>query len=65
MVVIKSFITEVFYDNFKPIFVYLNEGEKVCKCYSSLKLMVKAHLDAGFFTIFLLDMLHLNHSIDI
>ena len=65
MVVIKSFITEVFYDHFKPIFTYLNEGEKVCECYSRLKLMVEAHLHVGFSQLVLLDMLQLNHSINI
>ena len=32
--------------------LYLNEGNKVRKCYSCLKMMTQAHLYVVFFTIF-------------
>ena len=41
-----------FYDCFKLIYAYLNEGNKVCECYSCLKMVIQAHLHVGFFTIF-------------
>ena len=31
---------------------YLNEGDKVCVCYSCLKMVKQAHLYVGFATIF-------------
>ena len=37
---------------FRIIYAYLNEGDKVCECYSCLKMMIQAHLYVGFFTIF-------------
>ena len=40
------------YDCFKLIYAYLNEGDKVCEYYSCLKMIVQAHLDVGFSTIF-------------
>ena len=30
----------VLYDCFKLFYVYLNEGDKVCKCYGCLKMMI-------------------------
>ena len=29
----------------------MNKGDKVCECYSCLKMIVQAHLHVGFFTI--------------
>ena len=52
MILIKSFVTGVLYDYFRLIYAYLNEGDKVRKCYSCLKMIVQAHLHAGFSTIF-------------
>ena len=49
---IKSFLTRVLHDYFKLIYAYLNEGDKVCKCYSCLKTIVQAYLHVGFFAIF-------------
>ena len=40
---------------FKLIYVYLNEGDKFCECYSCLKLMIQAHLHVRFFTIFFIN----------
>ena len=34
------------------LYAYLNEGEKVRKCYSYLKVMIQAHLHVGFSIIF-------------
>ena len=51
MILIKSFLTRVFFDHFKPIYVYLNEGNKVLESYSSLRLMMQASLYVGFSTI--------------
>ena len=42
------------YHCFKLIYTYLNEGDKVCECYSCLKMFIQAHLQLGFFTIFLI-----------
>ena len=39
-------------DCFKLKYAYLNEGDKVCVCYSCLKLVKQAHLHVGFFAIF-------------
>ena len=52
MILIKSFLTEVLYDCFKLMYVYLNEGYRVRECYSCLKMMIQAHLHVAFFTIF-------------
>ena len=41
-----------FYDCFKLIYAYLNEGNKVFECYSCLKMVMQAHLHVVFFTIF-------------
>ena len=48
----QSFLTGVLYDYFKPSYGYLNKGDKVCECYSCLKMVIQAHLHVGFFTIF-------------
>ena len=40
------------HDRFKLIYAYLKEGDKVCECYSCLKMVIQAHLHVGFFTIF-------------
>ena len=37
---------------FQTIYAYLNEGYKVCGCYSCLKMVIQANLHVGFFTIF-------------
>ena len=34
------------------LYTYLNKGDKVCECYSCLKMIVQADLHVGFFTIF-------------
>ena len=39
---------EVLCDCFKLICIYLNEGDKVDKCNSCLKMMMQAHLHVGF-----------------
>ena len=52
MILIKSFLTGVLNDCFQLINVYLNEEDKVRKCYSCLKVMIQAHLQADFFTKF-------------
>ena len=39
---------------FKLIYAYTNKGDKVCECYSCLKMMIQAHLHVGFFKIFLI-----------
>ena len=52
IILIKSFLTEVLCDCFTPMYVYLNEGDKVCERYSCLKMVIQAHLHVGFFTIF-------------
>ena len=49
---IKSFLTGVLYDRFKLIYAYLMEGDKVCVCYSCLKMVIQAHLHVLFPTIF-------------
>ena len=40
------------YDCFKLIYAYLNEGDKICVCYSCLKMVIQARLHVGFFAIF-------------
>ena len=52
MIFIKSFLTGVLHDCFKLMYAYLNEGDKVRKCYSCLKMIIQAHLHVGFFKIF-------------
>ena len=52
MILIKSFLIEALHDCFKHIYAYLNEGYKVHKCYSCLKMMIQVHLHVNFFTIF-------------
>ena len=51
MIFIKSFQTGFLYDRFKLIYVYLSEGDKVSKCYSCLKMTIKAHLHITFFSL--------------
>ena len=51
MTLIKSFYAGLLYDRFKPIYAYLNEGDKVCECYSCLKMTIQAHLHVVFLTI--------------
>ena len=51
IILIKSLLTRVLYDCFKLIYAYLNERDKVCECYSCLKMVIQAHLHTGFFTI--------------
>ena len=48
----QSFLTGVLYDCFKLMYVYLNEGDEVRKCFSCLKMMIRAQSHDGFFTIF-------------
>ena len=52
MIFIKSFLAEVSYDCVKLISVYVNEGDKVCECYSCLKMMIQVSLHVCFFTKF-------------
>ena len=47
MILIKSFLTEAFYDR-----LYLSKGDKVCNCYSCLEMIIQVLLYVGFFTIF-------------
>ena len=56
----KSFLSGVLYDCFKVIYTYLNEGDKVCLCYSCLKMVTQADLHVGFFTIFFIK--HTSHK---
>ena len=51
IILIKSFLTGVLHDFFKLIYAYLNEGDKVCECYSCLKMVIQPHLHY-FFTLF-------------
>ena len=55
MIIIKSFLTGVLYNGLKLIRGYLNEGTKVCECYSCLKMMIQYHLHVIFFTIFFIE----------
>ena len=34
------------------MYTYLNGGDKIHECYSCLKLMIRAHLNVGFFILF-------------
>ena len=43
-------LSGVLYDCFKLICSYLNEGDKVCECYSCFKMVIQAHLYVGLFT---------------
>ena len=63
MILIKSFLIAVLYDCFKLIYAYLNEEDKVRECYSSLKMVVQAHLDVVFSQYFLINVHHLKDSI--
>ena len=44
MILVKSYFTEVLHDCFKLAYANVNEGDKVRKCYSCLKLMMQAHI---------------------
>lgn len=52
IILIKFFLAEVFYDYFRLIYAYLHEKDKFCKCFNSLKIVIQAHLQIGFFTMF-------------
>ena len=52
MILIKSFLTGVLYDCFKLMEGYLNQEDKIRKCYYCLKIMIQAHLHVCLFTIF-------------
>ena len=52
MILIKSFLAGTFYDCFKLIYAYLNEGDKVRKRYSCLKIIAQTYLHDGFSIIF-------------
>ena len=41
-ILIKSFLKGVLYDCFKVIYAYLNAEDKVCECYSCLKMVIQA-----------------------
>ena len=62
MIFIKSFLTAVFYDCFKLMYAYSNKGDKACECYSCLKVMIHAHLQVIFFTIFIIKRASLKRS---
>ena len=51
MILIKSFLTDIWYDCFKLIYAYLNVGNQVRECYSCSKMIVRVHLHVGFFPI--------------
>ena len=34
------------------MYMYLNERDKLCECYSCLKIVMQAHLHVGLFAIF-------------
>ena len=53
MILIKSYLTGVFYVCFKLIYAYLNEGDKVRECYSCLKMMMQAHVHVVFSRFYL------------
>ena len=63
MVLIKSFLNGALYDCSRLINRYLNGRDKVCECYSCLKLMIEAHLHACSFDIFFIK--HVCDSINI
>ena len=48
----KSFLTGVLHDCFKFTCANLNEGDKVCECYSCLKMLIQTHLNVSFITKF-------------
>ena len=50
MILVKSFLTRVSYDCFKVMYAYLNEGDKVRKFYSYLKMIVQAPIYMMFFS---------------
>ena len=60
MILIKSFLTGVFYDRFKLIYAYLFEGDNVSEYYRCFKMTIKAQLHADFFKIFSQNVHHLN-----
>ena len=49
MVLISYFLTGVLYDRSKPIYEYLNDGDKIRDCYSCLQLTIQPHLPVGVF----------------
>ena len=51
MVLIKSFLTGVWYDSFRLTCAYSDEREEVRERYSCLKMIVQPHLHFDFFTI--------------
>ena len=63
MILIKFFLAGVLYDCFKLTYAYLSEGDKVSKCYRSLKMIVQAHLHLFFLQYFWLNVHYLNDSI--
>ena len=52
MILIKSFLAGVLYDCFKLIYVYLNKGDKICECYTCLKLSFAITYIFVFFSFF-------------
>ena len=50
----QIFLSRVFYDCFKLVYAYSNEGDKVRECYNCLKMMIQAYLHVGFFTLFII-----------
>ena len=48
MVLIEFFLTEALFDRSKLASGYSNEEDKVCECYSCLKMMIQAYLHVGF-----------------
>ena len=54
-ILIKSFLIRVLYYCYKLTYAYLNEGDKVCECYSCFKIVMQAHLHVGFFAIFFIE----------
>ena len=46
---IISFLIGVSHDCFKLMYAYLNEGYKICECYSCMKMMIQTHLHVAFF----------------
>ena len=54
MILIKSFLTGVWYDSFKFIYMYLSNGEKVPERCSCLKAILQAQLHVGFSSFFLI-----------
>ena len=58
ILLIQSFLTGVLHDYFKLTNAYLKEGDKVCKCCSSLKMVMQVHLHLGFSQYFSLNVHH-------